>query len=451
MTTGSVPEIDEFNPFRIPFQGDVITDIFSKLDYKDGTQEILLSGSVGSAKTLLMAHLIVSLSIMFPKNSILIGRKALPSLKDTLFAMIVEHIGERLDVKIQHNRGRIRFANGSEIKCISWADKKWKKFRSHNISSLFIEEGTENESGEFYNEGLMRCGRLPHIPISICMVATNPDSPAHWLHVHFIDKASRSRHVYYSITEQNPFLPPEYIAKLKENLSPKEAERMLRGKWVELTKEVVYYNYDREKNFKAQSYAWNPAYPIDCMHDFNIGFGKPMSMAVGQFIDGHFHVGRTIIVEGARTGEIMDELSSSGLLDMPGLTHVRVFGDASGRNKDTRNNKSDYDIIQKFLENYVTKQGVKLRVEMKVPSKNPELRLRHNTANAKFCNANGQVQLTIYKEAEDADRGFRLTKYKKGATLLEDDTLREQHVTTAVTYWTYNCIHVKPAAAATSD
>lgn len=450
--SSSVPEIDQFDPFKIPFQGEVVTDIFSKLDYSQGTQEILLSGSVGSAKTLLMAHLIVSLSLMFPRNRILIGRKALPALKDTLFAMIVEHIGEKLNVKIQQNRGRIRFMdNGSEIICISWADKKWKKFRSYNISSLFIEEGTENESGEFYNEGLMRCGRLSHIPISICMVATNPDSPAHWLHLHFMDKASPSRHVYYSITEQNPFLPPEYIAKLKENLSPKEAERMLKGKWVELTKEVVYYNYDRAKNFSTQSYQWKEGHPIDLMHDFNIGFGKPMSMAVGQYVDGHFHVGRTIIVEGARTGEIMDELSSSGLLDMPGMNHVRVFGDASGKNKDTRNNKSDYDIIKKFLENYQTKQGSKLRVEMRVPSTNPELRKRHNTANAKFCNANGQVQLTIYKDAEDADRGFRLTKYKKGATLLEDDTLREQHVTTAVTYWTHYCVHVKAAAAATSD
>ena len=451
MSDNSTPTIEEFDPFIIPFQGNVVTDIFSEFDFDKGVHEILLSGSVGSAKTILMAHIASKLCVLFPNNRILLCRKTLPALKDTLLTTLVDHMGQSVNYHFNRSRGRVVLDNGSEILCHSWADKKYKKVRSFNISSAFIEEGTENENDEFYKEIVMRCGRLPHIPISICMVATNPDSPAHWIHQHFIEKSSDTRRTYYSKTEDNPFLPPQYIEKLKENLTAKEALRMLYGQWVEVTKEVVYYNYEREKNYKDQKYEFKQNLPVDLMHDFNIGFGKPMSMAIGQFVDGHFHIAKTVIVEGARTGDIMDELASTGLLDMPGLNHVRVFGDASGKNKDTRNNKSDYDIIKKFLENYARPDGSKLRLEMKIPSKNPELRSRHNTANAKFENANGNVQVTIYKEAEDADKGFRLTKYKKGATLVEDDTLREQHVTTAITYWIHHVTHVKPAAAASSD
>ena len=60
---------------------------------------------------------------------------------------------------------------------------------------------------------------------------------------------------------------------------------------------------------------------------------------------------------------------------------------------------------------------------------------KSNKVNAKFFNANGHVQSSIYKEAEAADEGFRLTKLKKGAGIVEDDTLKQQHVTTAIGYW----------------
>ena len=41
----------------------------------------------------------------------------------------------------------------------------------------------------------------------------------------------------------------------------------------------------------------------------------------------------------------------------------------------------------------------------------------------------------LYKGAKAADEGFRLTKLKKGSGLIEDDSLKQQHVTTAIGYW----------------
>jgi hypothetical protein len=170
------------------------------------------------------------------------------------------------------------------------------------------------------------------------------------------------------------------------------------------------------------------------MFDFNIGGEeKPMSAAVGQMVGESFHVLQSFIVEGARTLDIMEEIQASGLLDK--YHKFRIFGDASGKSRNTRSIKSDYDIIKEFLANYKREDGVKLEIEYLVPLANPPIRERHNVANALFSNATGKVNFYCYDK--NVDEGFRLTRFKKGGNYLEDDNYRFQHVTTAVTYWTH--------------
>jgi len=258
---------------------------------------------------------------------------------------------------------------------------------------------------------------------------TNPDSPAQPLYKKMIlgSEKDPQKHVYYSDAKENPFLPKWYLPRLMENLSPIQIARQIEGRWVEDPKGGIYYNYRRERNFRNECYIFDLNYPIDIMHDFNIGVGKPMSMAIGQRIAGVFHLAKTIIVEGADTNDIMREAVESGILNKN--TYYRVFGDASGRSRDPRSKTTDYEIIETVLKRN------KVRYEMNVPRANPPVRRRHNRINAKCCNFEGKIQLYIYKDAEPADDGFRLTKLKKGGQYLEDDSLKEQHVTTAVGYW----------------
>ena len=128
---GSTPTFQEFNPDHIPFQRQVIDNIAS-FDYLKGTHEVLLSGSVGSAKSILMAHLVIRHCLENNRARFLIGRRALPDLKDTLYLKILEHL-EGIDhryYRIWHNIGRIWFINGSEIICKSWADKRYSELLS---------------------------------------------------------------------------------------------------------------------------------------------------------------------------------------------------------------------------------------------------------------------------------------------------------------------------------
>ena len=259
---------------------------------------------------------------------------------------------------------------------------------------------------------------------------TNPDSPAHPLYKKMILGSEKDplKHVYYSDAKDNPFLEDWYIPNLMKNLSPIEIARQIEGRWVEDPKGGIYYNYLRSRNYRDETYVFNLNYPIDIMHDFNIASGKPMSMAVGQKIAGTFHIARTFIVDGADTHDILKEAFESGILSKKNVAY-RVFGDAAGRNRDPRSKTNDYEIIEKFLRRN------NIIYDVYLPSQNPPIRRRHNRVNAKCCNYEQKVQLYIYKEAEEADEGFRLTKLKKGGQYLEDDSLRQQHVTTAIGYW----------------
>lgn len=425
-----IPALTEFDPFNIKWQGELVTDVRNNLDYTKGTHEILLSGSVGSAKSAIMAHLGITHCLFYPKAKCLVTRRSRPDLEETIWTELVNHIEgcltEGHDFEINQAKLKISFSNGSEIITRTFADKRYKKFRSLILSMALIEELTENDDMEFYKEIRMRVGRATHVPEHLMISATNPGDPDHPAYDYFIQSTNPLRHVYYSVTSDNPYLPQTYVDGLRESMSPREAKRMLEGQWIELSKDVIYYNYSSEKNFIKQSREIDRRFPIDLMFDFNIAANKPMSAAMGQYIDKKYHIIKTYIIEGARTLDIMEEMESDKIFNYDTL--FRVFGDASGKNRDTRSKRSDYDIIQDFLKN-------KVRYQMKVPVSNPPVRKRHNIVNATCENDKKEVRLFIYKDAKNADKGMRLTKLLPNSNYVENDSFEFQHITTAIGYY----------------
>jgi len=444
--TSSTPSLSGFDPRVIPYQFRVIQDVRKNWSYKDDEgrkgriHEFILSGSVGSAKSILLAHLGVTHCLMYSGAKLALCRKAMPDLKETILATVLEHMeGDLVEGKdYTHNKqkGSVRFSNGSEIISRSWADKKFKKFRSVALSAAIVEELTENDDSykAFYPELRMRVGRLPHVPESWIGVATNPDSPAHWAHKHWITSKSPTRHVYYSVTTDNPFLPPEYVAQLKRDLDPKMALRMLEGQWIEISQEVVYHAYDKAANFRDRDYEWSEKLPIVVSHDFNIGVGKPMSACAGQYDQAtdEWHWAEDFVVDGADTEQIMEEIAGRELFERRSKFLVR--GDAAGKNRDTRSKRTDYQIIQKFLADYRRTDGSRLEFEIEITAANPPVRTRHNLMNGYMRNTLKEHRFFVYRKAPTLDEAMRLTKLKNGGQYIEDDQPAYQHVGTAAGY-----------------
>lgn len=433
----STPNFAEFNPDIIPYQRSVIDFVKNKYDYNNGTLEILLSGAVGSAKSIILAHLAIFHCLAYSNARILVGRRALPDLKETIFKKIIEHLDgvltEGKDFWINQTTCKIEFRNGSEIISKTWADKNYKKFRSLELSAAIIEELTENreDDKQAYDEIKMRVGRLSHINEKFIISATNPDSPSHWVYKYFIESQFKTRKVFYSITTDNPFLPESYVKQLKEELDPKLAQRMIYGQWVDINEEIIYYAYERDYNFKQEAYSVNERFPIFISWDFNIGEGKPLSCVLFQFIDDTLHIFDEVVVHGMRTGESCDELSDRGLLNYN--TKYILTGDAAGRSRDTRNNRSDYDIIKLFFSNYMVNNRI-MNFQMYFKLSNPPVRSRHNLVNSYCLNSNGKRRLFVYSKAKVCDEGLRLSRLKKGGNYIEDDSKHYQHITTALGY-----------------
>lgn len=422
----STPNYCNFLP--LPNQADVLYDV-EAFDYSTGLYEFLLSGSVGSAKSLTLAHLIVDHCLSYENAAVGVGRLALPRLKETLCQKIREHLLETgVSYKYDETKGSFKFGNGSRIIPFSWTDKKYEKFRSYELSAMVFEELSENhgEHKKAYEEAAARVGRLPHVPVSWIACASNPDSPSHWIYKYFIQSKNPARKTYYSVTSDNPFLPKKYVDKLLDIYDAKMARRMIYGEWIEISDEVVYYAYDKAHNYRDYSYQVIDQVPVTIAFDFNIGLGKPLSVAFIQYFNGEAHVFNEVVVEGLRTKQAMQEAQAKGLL--PQNRKCIIHGDRNGKNNDTRGVKSDYDLIKEFMNEN------KLDYDFQVPRSNPPVRERHNLVNGMICNAKGVRRLFVYKDAPTADEGLRLTALKKGANYIEDDSKNYQHITTGIGY-----------------
>lgn len=427
----STPRLENFNPREVPFQLNVLRHIRRDFDYEQGVAELLLSGSVGSAKSILAAHTVVTHVLNNPGAQVLIVRRVLKDLKNTFWRVMLSH-HPLLREYYNKSEMTINLPNGSIIYGSSYDDGNYEKFRSYELSGAVIEEASEGKDHELYDEIYMRVGRLPHVKENFMLLITNPDSPSHYIFDRFMENPTPNRKVFYSLTEQNKFLKPSYIQNLKKNLPAKMAKRMLEGQWIEINTDVVYSDYLKERNFRDVQYIVNPQFPIHFSWDFNVAQGKPMSTALGQKIDGVWHWFAEIVIEGSRTLSILEEAASRGYLDWDAQWIIN--GDATGKANTSNSLVSNYDVIKNFLSNYQRKDGGRVRFKTDVPAANPPVVSRHNAMNTACHNALGQVHFYVYRGAPTLDKGMRLTALKKGGSYIEDDTKDYQHVTTAVGY-----------------
>lgn len=440
----STPSLGEFDPTIIPYQAQVIQDIDFNFNYGVGTHELLLSGSVGSAKSILMAHIMAKHALSNDGAQILMGRRSLGALRDTLYKKLIEHLTDEQLVEGYHwipndKECRVNFPPwGSQIIGGSWADAKYEKYRSLELSMAVFEELTENKIDDPFREIKMRVGRLPHIKNNLIICATNPDAPSHWAYQYFIEanklKKHPTRHVYYSITTDNPFLPAWYIEQLRNDLDPKQARRMIYGEWIEISKDIIYHSYGTERSYRDYKYIIRPDLPLMLAFDFNIGKGKPMSSIIGQYHPetDSYHWFDECIVHGARTFDIMEEIAGKGHLEHNGT--IEIYGDATGDRNDTRSLQTDYDIIKGYLSKYRTKDGRIPKWLMCVPRSNPSVRTRHNIVNGYCLNDLGKTRVFTYQDAKMLDKGMRLTSLVEGGQYTEDDSAEYQHCTTALGY-----------------
>jgi len=436
-----------FNPFG--YQRSVL-DLWHHYDYKNKFYpEILLSGSVGSAKSSLLAFIAILHCVTWKKARVGISRMGMPDLKKTLFQEIVDSLENDPAFKeassmrtlghgghyfMSRNTAEIHFANGSVIIPMTFGDKNWGRPKSYLFSLVLMEEGTEFDD-EFYeieNSGFDllrgRINRLSHVKQNALIIASNPGEPDHFLYKYFMEEGEDhpNRFVFYSETDKNPYLDPNYIEQLRASYSPLMAERYLRGKWISLIGKGIYHAYDQRRNYRRKDYLVQENLPIHVCYDFNVGDNKPMSAVVFQYYDDAYHVfAESIIDNSIWSLDCLEDLEGKGILSHS--QEIIIHGDATGNARSANSKQTNYELIRDWL----THRGYTFKIQ--VPRANPPITTRHIRVNSMCQNDLKEVRLFVYKACPTLNQGLKLTKFKKNSHI-EDDSKRYQHCTTSLGY-----------------
>ena len=444
-------KLQDFTTEKNESQERFLDDFFNRIVplAMEECQIIVLSGAMGSGKSLAVQFAINLLCTQYPDYQGAVGRISKDIVKDTFFRELKIMTPE--EVLSVDTKEFLEWKNGSNFKIVGWGDGDTMKLRSNNLHCFVMEEVTEDAAmaGKVelnYRALLEVFGRvrLNNAPNLIILV-TNPDDPSHWLHEKYIEKAGwvdgekregKNRDpnvsVHYSKTIDNKFLKKGYEANLRKQLSEKQFQRYGLGRWVSLESEGIYYEYDENVHYlDDKTYKIDYRFPINLNWDFNTAKGKPMSVCMSQYIRDVFHFYDELLIEDSSTRGILEALFEDGFFEQfkPGGTNLIINGDAAGWQKHSSGNMSDYGVMKQFFDHL----PYKINYEICVNRSNPPVKSRHNVCNLYLKDYTGRIRCWLYAKCENLNKGLKGGQLKKGNTYKELETYT-QHVCTAFGY-----------------
>ncbi len=90
------------------------------------------------------------------------------------------------------------------------------------------------------------------------LATCNPEGPSHWLKKEFIDRESElDLKSWHFVLDDNPSLPPEYVANLKKEYTGAWYKRLILGEWT-VAQGIIFGDFDHDnvfdKDFESPTY-----------------------------------------------------------------------------------------------------------------------------------------------------------------------------------------------------
>lgn len=239
--------------------------------WRDKSRILLLTGSAGGGKSTLMYEKLHAFCLKYPNSTCLICRKTLVSMTNSTIPVLEKYIIGINQTNLVHHaqtKKRFEYHNGSMLMYGGMADEKQRTAirsigQKGGLDMWGMEEGTEFDEADF-DELLPRLrgkavenywiGRLTQEWMDLYqtdaippqwrhriraeasarswhqgMIATNPDSPLHWIHTRLIQ--GKGAKVYYSSALDNSHNPDDYQETLGM-LTGTQKQRLADGLWV---------------------------------------------------------------------------------------------------------------------------------------------------------------------------------------------------------------------------
>lgn len=377
----------------------------------------LYQGGYGSGKTFCGSLLGILLALKYEGIRGLVGAQTFPLVRDTTLATYLEHLDNMEFIPGIHydylkGENKLKFKNGSEILFRHMEEPN--KLKSLNLGFVELEEMSDIPESTFK----MLLGRLRQtikpewankgFKYRI-FGHTNPEPSKGWIYKHFVEKKTDNYRLILAPTTQNKYLAPDFVESLKEAYDDEYYRINVLGEFGDYTSGLVVKGFTNE-NIKELHY--QPELTLHLTWDFNV---DPMSCIVAHKIDDEVYFIDEFILENSTTESTINSVIERY------RTHkgdIIINGDASGDNRSTQSQYTNYVIIRNALKRAFPKNKIKFDIH----PYNPPIVRRIQAFNSLICNYAGERKLFIDKKCEKLLYNIFNLKYKVGTDIVDVPT-----------------------------
>ena len=366
---------------------------------------VYLSGRMGLAKSTNISAALLIAGCM-KKLRILCVRETQNSMRESVYTQLCDCIREHgLPYIIQ--RETIIGLNGTEFIFKGLRDTNQHNIRSlTNIDICWVEEGQSISvtSWESLDPTIRELG-------SFIIVSGNPDEESDVIYQLFGEDAPRREDVHYCYKDYryNPFELPEAIMtniRMMKKNRPADYERIYLGKLRSSSDRPVVRSWDAIANVgigrESNTIYWSL--------DFNV---NPQCSVICHYDGGHnFYFSDEIVLENASTYRVAEEFVKIYRKKYNGRPLV-INGDASGRNRSSNSEYSNYAIIEQVL--------VKNRInfDFQVPKANGSISNRVNNFDWHVKGIDGERHILVNPECKHLCHSCKLLSYDGHGNIIE--------------------------------
>jgi phage terminase large subunit len=249
-----------------------------------------LVGGKGSGKTRSGTEELKACALEYPKTTWLIGRKTLPSLKDTTWREFVDCLPQGI-IKEYNKTDRVVTLINDSIFLGRSLDEP-KKLESLTLSGFLIDEAEEIEKMYFdvlktRVRQILRIGGKKVTPRYRGILCLNPCDEDHWIPQLFTAVKPKDHAIFYSSTYDNmENLPDFYIENLKQTYTEDMQQRMIHGQFGRVHKGRPVFPEFQRGNF---IFDVKVDEKLTIFRGWDFGYNNPACVWM-QFIDGQVRV-----------------------------------------------------------------------------------------------------------------------------------------------------------------
>lgn len=224
--------------------------------HSSSNRHTCLAGGLGSGKTVAMVEELKILALENPGFTYLIGRKTLPSLRDTTMKTFFARMEDGLIKRHDKTHNVVTLVNNSQFIFRPLDDME--KMKSLEIGGFGVDEANEIDQDMFNTlKSRVRqkiAGKEPTLYRTI--IALNPGEEDHWIPQLFLHIKPKDHEMFTSTTMDNlANLPEGYVEELKNTFSHDVQQRLIYGLFGRVHRgRPVFPQFSRGSYIKAVEY-----------------------------------------------------------------------------------------------------------------------------------------------------------------------------------------------------